>query len=473
MRRVAVIGAGISGLAFAHRLKELAAENSREINLTVFDASSRAGGILETERRDGWVLEKGPDSFLSEKPAGISLCRRLGIDGELLSTSPVNRRSFVLRGGRLVPVPDGFYLMGPSRVWPLLKSPLFSPAGKIRILAERFIPMKKNHGEESVAAFVRRRFGAEALERAGQPLLAGIYTGDPEELSLNAVMPRFHEMEKNFGSVTAGLTRSSRERNIREASGPRYGLFVSFRGGMQTLSDSLSASISPSALRLNSPVNALRREGDLWHVLVNGRSEVFDSICVAAGAKTSSRLLMDVSTPAAESLLAIRHESVATLNLAYRREDVKHPLDGFGFVVPRAEKCPIVACSFSSRKFEGRAPQSHVLLRAFIGGAFGQNEFNKDDAELTRAVEKFMAKLLGISGKPTFRLLSRYPSSMVQYRLGHFTLVKSIRENLDALPGLYAVGPAFRGVGIPDCIAQAEEEAEKAAAWLFIKKGDL
>jgi oxygen-dependent protoporphyrinogen oxidase len=464
-KRVAVVGAGISGLAFAHRIHELARECGENVQVVVFEASGRAGGIIETEKREGFLLEKGPDAFLTEKTAALDLSRRLGLDKELMGTSESGRKSFILRGRKLVPVPDGFYLIGPSRLGPFLTSPLFSLSGKLRVIAERWVPAKQNGEEETVGAFVRRRFGREALARAGQPLLAGIYTGDPENLSLESVMPRLAEMERRWGSVTRGLENGANK--TKEASGPRYGLFATFRNGMQTLTDRLVDRLPQASVRVQTPVEWLSKINGVWRLRVDGHEEAFDAVCLALPAPAAAKLLDPLAPDTAAKLAAVKLESVATVNFAYRKDDIKRPLEGFGFVVPKTEKSSLVACSFSSRKFAGRAPSGCVLLRAFAGGAFGSSSLGKSDADLVFAAQNELERLLKIRSKPLFYRLSRYPGSMVQYRVGHSALMAAVQRDLESQTGLYLAGAAYRGVGIPDCIAEAEASAGRAYNRLF------
>ena len=460
--RVAIIGGGISGLTAVYRLQKLSHEKNQPLEVVLYESGSRTGGILETERAEGYVLEKGPDSFITDKPWAIDLALELGLGGEIIPTHAAYRRSFIARGGKLLPVPGGFYLVAPVDAWKFLGSPIVSWPGKMRMMAEIFVPRRKETGDESVASFVRRRFGREALDRVAQPMIGGIYTGDPENLSLTATMPRFLELEKKYGSLLRGL-RAEAGKKKTAASGPRYGLFVSFRGGMQALSEALERAVPPAWIRKNTAVRAVRRapQGG-WTVETEaGESSAFDAACLALPASLSAKILKNELPAAAEKLASISYESVLTLNLAYRRDQIRHPLDGFGFVVPKTEKKTVIACSFSSRKFEGRAPESHVLLRAFVGGVFGREDFEKTDAQILSSVEAELAGYLGIQGKPGLTRLRRYPGAMVQYALGHPGKVAAIREALPA--GLYLTGAAYDGIGLPDCV----RSAGAAAAQIF------
>lgn len=463
--RVAVIGAGISGLAGALKLLDLKEKHRDAFQIVLYEASGRTGGTIETESQDGFILEKGPDSFVSEKPWVLDLAKKLGLQSEVIGTNQRFRKSFIVRGKKLLALPQGFYLVAPTNLGAFLTTPLFSLRGKLRMMIEPWISTK-NDADESVANFIRRRFGEEALERAGQAMVAGIYTGDPEYLGISAALPRFKELEKKYGSVIRGLKRESKGKKGASAAarGPRYSLFLSFRKGMQTLPDEMKKRIPKENLRLNSPVDRLRFDSQAkkWHLtLKSGAPEIFDVVFLTVSASQAARLLGPMAPSIAQRLGKLLYESVATANIAYRRQDVGHPLDGFGFVVPRVEQSPLVACSFSGTKFENRAPQDFVLLRAFVGGAFGRKIFEQDDADLLRSVEQELSQLLGIGNKPLFSVVSRYPRSMVQYGVNHSEIVRSIEEDSRNFKGLFLTGSAYRGVGIPDCIHDAELQAEE------------
>lgn len=473
MKRIVIIGGGITGLAAAHRLLEKSREAGEQIALTLLESSDRFGGIVQTEERDGFLLERGPDSFISEKPAALNLVKRLGIESRLIETNDQHRRSFVVSRGRLLPVPEGFQLLAPSRWWPFVKSEIFSPSGKARMALELLIPRRTANGnDESLADFVRRRFGRQALERMAQPMIGGIYTADPEKLSLRAAMPRFLEMEREHRSLIRALRKQPGRSDLnRETSGARYSLFLSFDRGMQVLTDELSKQISTAnvSLRLNTTVDRLALEtGDgaaTWKLAVSaGEFVTADAVCIALPSFVGSRLLRDVDHALAAELNEISYASSATINLAFRREDIPHPLDGFGFVVPFIEGRSLIACSFSSVKFRGRAPEDHVLLRAFAGGALQPEMLERSDEELITSVRNDLRDLIGVTAEPLFVEVARWDRSMPQYHLGHLERVARIDERVASLPGLALAGNAFTGLGIPDCIRSGEAAAEKLFA---------
>ncbi len=463
--RIAIIGGGISGLAVAHRLEELKKEAKSPLDYELFEADERLGGTIETEKRDGFILEKGPDSFLSEKPWAIDLCKRIGIADELIGTNAAFRKGFILRKRALETIPEGFYLIAPTKVGSFLRSPLFSLRGKLRMMMEPFVGAQNIGQDESVGSFIRRRFGEEALKRVGQAMIAGIYTGDPEELSILATMPRFKDYEKNYGSVIRGLfaEKGKKKDLLAKASGPRYSLFVSCKEGLQTLTDRLEKKLPSQSLKIKTPVQSLAfdKKSNQWTLFgPQGSLGTFDSVCLTISAKKTQELVKPLSLGLFEKLAKITYESVATLNLAYRVQDIRHALDGFGFVVPAIEERSLIACTFCSTKFAGRAPKGMVLLRAFVGGAFGRDYFRKEDRDLERSVERDLSEMLGITHRPVFSVLKRYPDAMVQYRVGHEDVLRDIDLELCKLPGLFLTGSGYRGVGIPDCILDAERQAE-------------
>lgn len=469
MKRLAIIGGGITGLAAAHRLLELSRRHNEAVEILLFEAGDRLGGIIQTEDRDGFLLERGPDAFITEKPEALELAQRLGLEANLIATNEKFRRSFIVRGGRLVAVPPGFHLLAPTQFWPFFNSRILSWTGKLRVAFDLLLPRANANGtDETLATFVRRRLGKEALERVAQPMVGGIYTGDPEKLSLRATMPRFLDVEQSHRSVIRGLKQ--RERNSA-ASGARYGLFLSFDRGMQTLVDRLAETLSCIDIKTNTPVTSveLDRQEPRWRLqLPGGKSMTTDALCISLPAYAAASLVRGTDALLANELDGIAYESTATVNLAYRRADVPHPLNGFGFVVPFVERRSLIACSFSSVKFTGRAPADHVLLRAFVGGALQPEMVLLDENEIEARVRTDLRELLGIEKTPLFVETSKWLRSMPQYELGHLDRVRRLANRLAALPGLALAGNAYAGVGIPDCIRSGEAAATalgKVVGW--------
>jgi oxygen-dependent protoporphyrinogen oxidase len=471
--RVVVIGGGLSGLAAAHRIQELSRAAQRPVDVVVLEAKDRIGGVIWTDRVGGFTLEGGPDSFITNKPWGIDLCRRLGLVDHLIETDPTHRRSFVVRNGQLAPVPEGFVLLAPHRILPVLTSPVLSWRGKVRLLMDLVIPRRDSDIEESLASFVRRRLGREALDRLVQPLVGGIYTGDPNDLSLKATLPQFLEMEREYGSlIKAARRQRSHQRESRQferqASGARYGMFVTLADGMDALPKALASTLPADSIRTGSPVRRISRTaGASWLVeLLNGPPIEADAVIATTEAHATARMIDAEDPGLALQLRAIPYASSIIVNVAYQRDQVQHPLDGFGAVVPAIEGRSILALSFLSVKFPRRAPAGSVLLRVFVGGATQPELFDLPDEAIKDLVARELSDLIGVSGPPRLFEIGRHPRAMPQYTLGHLERVAAIRRKLARHHLLFLTGIAFDGVGIPDCVHAAEITAEEVVASL-------
>jgi oxygen-dependent protoporphyrinogen oxidase len=492
-RRIAVIGGGIAGLAAAHRLVEI----DPAASVTLFEAGPRVGGILRTERVDDFLVEHSADSFITNTPWAIDLCRRVGLEDELLPTDRRRRGALIARGSRLMRVPEGFMLMQPRRMWPLVTSPLLSVPGKLRLLAECLVPRRRETADESLAAFARRRLGREAFERLVQPLVGGIYTADAEQLSLAATMPRFLEMERRHGGLIRAAWaspgngdttrgRTSPDDNADDtSSGARYGLFAAPRRGMSSLVEAIAARLPPDTIRLNTPIDRIAPTPDgRWQVTSNAiegglpsaaphsalrapNSELsFDALILALPAHRAAPLVAGFDNALATELSGIEYASSVVIAAGYRRDQIAHPLDAFGFVVPDVENRRVLSCSFSSLKFPGRCRDDQVLLRTFLGGARRPEMVDLPDDELLTIVAEELGEWLGLRGDPLMYRILRWRRAMPQYHLGHLDRVARI-EALAAAhgglaqPALALCGNAFRGVGIPDCIRGGEQAAEQ------------
>jgi oxygen-dependent protoporphyrinogen oxidase len=454
---VVIVGGGIAGLAAAHRVRE----RDPACRVTVLEASERLGGSVGTEHVQGFLVEHGADSFLTEKPWAMDLARRLGLTERLVRTRDDRRRTFVVRDGRLHALPEGFLMMAPTQLWPIVTSDLFSLGGKLRMALDLVLPRRTATDDESLDAFVRRRLGAEALERAAQPLVGGIYTADPTRLSLAATMPRFIEMERTHRSIILAMWRQAKAA-ARKDSGARWSLFASFAGGMQTLVDALAQRLPEGAVRLGTRVDALTRDiGGGWRVATAGGETLGAAhVVVTLPAYATAALLRPHDSELADRLASIRYASSAIVTLAYARDQIAHPLDGFGFVVPAIERRQIIAGSFSSVKYDGRAPAGQVLLRAFVGGALADDLAHLPDTDLVGIAERELGDLLGIRGRPTLVRIARHARAMPQYDLGHLGRVEEIEAAVAQLDGLGLAGSAYRGVGIPDCVHSGERAVD-------------
>jgi protoporphyrinogen/coproporphyrinogen III oxidase len=464
-RRIVVVGGGIAGLAAAHRLVELNNENSHGLQVMLMEASSRLGGVIATERIGEFIVEAGPDSFITEKPWALRLCERLGLASRLVSTQAANQKIYVVHKDKLEALPEGFFLLAPTRFWPFIQTPLFSLGGKLRIAAEIFLPRAAKDGDESLGAFVRRRFGVEVLHRVAQPLIGGIYAADPEQLSLSATMPRFKEMERARRSIILSMVSEQRrrDRSRQTGSGARWSLFVTLAGGMHELVESIASRLA-GCVRLSTTTTGLTRDMDkkCWKVTTGANeSHEVDGVILATPSFQTAELLRGVASDAADDSKQITYASTATVSLAFQQTDFQRKLDSFGFVVPAIERRKIMACTFSSLKYPGRAPEGYVLLRAFVGGSLQPHLFQADDVTIIENVRAELASLLGVTAEPFFTRLWRHPASMPQYVVGHDARVKRIETALHKFPTLALAGSAYHGVGISDCVRSGEEAAEK------------
>lgn len=460
-RSVAVIGGGISGLAAAFRLMEL----QPDWQVTVLEASSRPGGVIQTVQRDGFTLELGPDSMLRRLPWGVGLCRRLGIEEELIGTEPAAKGAYTVHRGRATRMPEGFAIMAPERTWPVVTTPILSPWGKVRLAAERLVPRRSDAADESLAAFARRRLGREAFERIVQPLAGGIFMGDPERLSLNACFPQFAAMEAEHGSLIKA-TQAARKEREANSNGQPASVFVSPAGGLQRLVDAAADKLG-ERLRCGQRVTELSEHDDHWKLRVEDTEsgtqsdETYDAVIIATPAAATAKLLAPIDPRASELLAGIEYTSSAIVQLAYKRVNIAHPLDAAGMVVPNVEGRLLQACSFSSVKYAGRAPDDTVVLRAFFGGALRPELPALDDEKLIELAKSEVGELLGASGEPIFTLVQRWQSSMPQYYVGHAERVDEIEQRTAEHHGLELAGAALRGVGIPLCIRTGEEAATR------------
>lgn len=458
-RRLAVIGGGISGLAAAYKLFTDTQSWPTPPEIYLFEGSPRLGGCISSYNLDDMILELGPDSFITEKPAALELCKKLGIADRLIQTNKSQRRTYVAHNNQLHQLPEGFMMMAPTQMLPMLGSALFSWDAKMRMMKEPFVPPAPADADESLSQFVERRLGKEVLEKVVQPLVGGIYTADPDRLSVKAALPRMIELEQKYGSLVKGLSASQKARN---ESGARYGMFVTLDEGMSVMVNTIVNQLPPNTVRTHSMVSRVRpAEDGGWQLeFFDGKTLFVEGVIVATSAFHAADIVSEVDTEVSQMLGRIEYASSAVLNLIYRRSDVPHPLDGFGFVVPRSEKRTILACSFTSVKWPARAPEGKVLLRVFVGGALQPDVYDLTDEQIECLMWEDLHTYLGIRALPVLSVISRFPRSMPQYNVGHATMVAKIDEMMAKYPGLALAGNAYHGVGIPDCIASGEKAAD-------------
>ncbi|WP_339613225.1 protoporphyrinogen oxidase [uncultured Rubinisphaera sp.] len=477
--RWAVVGGGLSGLAACQHLLSLSKSKSTPVEIDLYEASDRLGGVFGTIEQDGYLLETGADMFITNKPAGLKLAKQLGLENRLIETEARYRKSMILREGRPVPTPAGFDLMAPRQLHPFLKSPILSAAGKRRVLKEYWIEAAPQE-DESLQDFAVRRFGREAFERMIQPMIGGIYTADPAKLSLRATLPRFLEMEEQYGGVLRGLKlHSSHEKSAdaivnNQASGARYGMFLSFDRGMSVLQETLFSSIENEiTLHKNSTVEKIaQQENGGYDVSLRNENTPrhFDSVIIAAPSYVAGKLLEELDSYLSSELNAIPYASAAIVVTGYPLSQIQHPMDCFGMVIPAIERRNILAVSCTSRKFPNRAPEGSIQLRTFIGGALQQHLLEKDDDELLAITQQELREIFGVEGTPETTHVVRWNRAMPQYHVGHLDRVNRIGKQLEKHPGLAVAGNALNGVGIPDVIQTAQASVEKC--WTEITGAD-
>jgi len=466
--RIAVIGGGIAGMAAAYELEKVRAAGAT-IQYSLYEERPRLGGSLSSETVAGAVLERGPDSFLTEKPAAAELCRELGLGAELLPSNDINRKTWIVVRNRLVALPDGLMFLVPTRLVPTALTPLFSLRTKVRMALELLHPPRPARHDESVAALVERHFGQEAVDRLADPLLSGIYGGDATQLSAQTVLPRMVEMEAKYGSLTRGMLAAHKKMRAmaRKSNGPKRQappIFTALRGGMQQLVDALVARIDPGSIRVATPIRALHKTADGWIVETAGDSTSYDALIMAAPAWVAGALLTPIDPALGGELSGIPYSSSITINLVYDESKIGLLPEGFGFLVPAVEGRAMLACTFVHRKFLGRTPPGKAVFRAFLGGMNRDGLLAESDASLIATVRHEMSEILGeevfnSSAEPEHAQVSRWNRAMAQYSVGHRERMQRIRSRLGALTGLRLAGNAYDGIGVPDCIRLGRQAA--------------
>jgi oxygen-dependent protoporphyrinogen oxidase len=473
---VAIVGGGIAGLSAAWFLQQ----EDPALSYAIMERSDRWGGKILTETVDAFsdepfVVEGGPDSYITTKPWAWQLTQKLGMEADVLGTNDDRRKTFVLNKGKPTPLPDGVMLIVPTRFTPFALSPLISPWGKLRMGMDLFIPPIKDGRDETLAEFIERRLGHEALDKIAEPLMSGIYNADAERQSLLATFPRFRDIEMKHGSLIRGMLAAKRSRaNGASAHSPSSNgrgpaknnrppsAFVSYKPGMERLVDRLLEDLDGD-LRLNTAVSSLNRTLDGRYELTTPAGTLQATAVILAVPAYVAADIMEASAPkAAADLRKIRYVSTGTISLAFRRDEIKHPLDGFGIVIPRSERRRINAVTWSSTKFDHRAPEDAALLRVFFGGSRTPEMFDKGDEELETIVRTELQQLMGIDAEPIFRRIYRWPRANPQYDVYHLQRVTAIEEALP--PGVFVSGSPYRGIGIPDCVHQGRQASELAAS---------
>ncbi|WP_455241834.1 protoporphyrinogen oxidase [Petrachloros mirabilis] len=474
LRTVAIVGGGISGLATAFALQEQAAAAGLSISCTLVDASNNWGGKIVTHRIGDLVTEAGPDSFLSQKPAGLQLIEKLGLTDQLINTNETGKKAFVYSKGRLCELPEGLVVITPGQIGPFLKSGLLSAGGLARMGMDLFIPAKRSQQDESLASFFRRRFGRQAFERMMEPLMAGIYAGDAEQMSLKATFPRFLELEQEHGSVIRGMMAARKSGSPAQGTRQRRTMFVSLKNGLEDLVTALVRRLTDQGVTLRSgtTVESLRvRSHQLgrwtYDVMLRDRSALsVDSLVLATPAFVSAELLRPLTPIAGGVLETIPYASTATIAMAYPGSVTGGAVSGFGFVVPRIERRDLIAATWTSLKWPHRAPSDQLLIRCYVGGVGREGILQLDDHALVARVRSELKEICGVTAEPTYVEVNRWMNAMPQYLLGHLDKVAQVESALSRYGGLVLTGAAYRGVGIPDCIRDGALAAERVMRYL-------
>jgi oxygen-dependent protoporphyrinogen oxidase len=472
-RRIAVLGGGISGLTAAYTLAR-ARQSGSPIEEFLVEASSRLGGVVQTERLGEFVLEAGPDSFLSEKPEAAALCRELGLGDSLIGSNDARRRTYILHRGKLVPLPDGLMLMVPTRMWPLVTTSLIPFGSKLSMARELFMPAPDRdvNADESVASFVSRHFGSAMLENIADPLLSGVYGGDSELLSARSVLNRFWQMEEEYGSLARGIRAARRKRLEAAGKNPNSGppsaspLFTTLKNGLGQMTEALSKELDHDRVFTGRRIDAIEKEQANFESLYRircegGASHTAHAVVLAMPAFECSRLLAGLDASLGESLRSIPYSSAMTVALGYDARVASRLPAGFGFLVPRKEHRRLLACTFVHNKFDHRAPTGQALLRCFLGGARDGDVLKLSDDAVLALVQQELRAVLNLSAEPLFYRIHRWPSSMAQYNVGHAEILARIETRLKNHPTLALAGNAYSGIGISDCVRTGRAAAER------------
>ena len=480
MKRVVIVGAGVTGLSAAYNLQEKLRQNGEQVDYLLVE-KDHLGGKIISEKVEGFLIEGGPDCFVSDKPAVLQLSSRLNIKDRLLTSNDENKGTFVLSGGKLHKLPEGLMLMVPTKILPFALSPLISWPGKLRMGLDLILPKKEGDFDETLASFVNRRLGREALDKIAAPLIGGIHGGDPETMSLKASFPRFLLMEQNYGSMIRAMlaarakTPSVKAPSAQVTSGgkPEYSYFMSFVNGMEELVETLGNQLDQSKIILGKQVTKIEKrtgpEGKQGYtVYISGMDPVeADGVILAVPASSAAELMENLDAVTAENLRGIPMGSSANISLVYRREDLPFKLNTFGFVIPAIEQRKINAVTYTSVKWDYRVPNDqYVLLRTFVGGAKNQDLASLDDEALIGLVRREFNEILGITAEPVLFKIHRWLKARPQYTMGHLERMATIEARLDQYPGLYVAGGSFRGIGVPDCISDGLSASEKVMNYL-------
>lgn len=468
-KNIVIIGGGISGLATAYSLEERAKRNGKSLFITILEKNNRVGGSILTERENGFIIEGGPDCFISEKPYALQFCKKLGIGDNLLCTNDEFRKTFVLWKGNLHELPEGVMLMIPTRIVPILKSSLISSIGKLRMAMELLIPKKRSQEDESLSEFVCRRLGKDVLDKIAEPLVAGIHAANPDTMSVKSTFPKFVQMEEEYGSlIRAMIAKKKMMNNSISETTQGYTMFMTLKNGLDELPVTIVKSLKTTkiikdkeAVRVvKSPSKITTGESIYKILLKDGEGVDADAIVFATPSYETARLLSELDGIMSDQLDKIPYISTATVSLAYKKNAVSHPMNGFGFVVPKPEKRKIMAATWVSRKFSYRVPEDSLLIRCFVGGYYNEDLIFMDDEDMIKMVKGELKDIMGINADPILARLYRWKKAMPQYTIGHDERLTILNRMLSKEHGLFLTGSAYRGIGISGCINDADLTAD-------------
>ena len=462
MKRIAIIGGGISGLSAAYTLEEKR-RSGTPVAYVLFESSPRLGGVLVTDRVDGCLVEAGPDSFLTEKPWAADLCRKIGLGDQLIGSNDSERKTYIVAKGNLVVMPDGLMFMVPTKIMPTVFSPLFSLRTKMRMAAEWFHPPHKASEDETVAEMVERHYGSEMVDLLADPLLSGVYGGEASQLSVRAVLPRFADMESKHGSLGRAML-AARKKMGAAAKAPARPLFSSLKDGMQQMVDALVARLDANSLKTSSLVQLVIRQEDAWTVSAGYQTDQFDAVIIATPTHAAAAVLQAADENLSRELGEIQYSSSVTVTLGYDEKVRRSLPPGFGFLVPRSEGRRMLAATFVHNKFPHRAPENRALVRCFLGGARDEQILQASEEEILEIVRHELRQIIALNAEPLFARVYKWKSAMAQYSVGHLERLQRIEALRQKLPSLALAGNGYNGIGVPDCVRSGAEAASKILA---------
>ncbi|MGO4887452.1 protoporphyrinogen oxidase [Anaerobacillus sp. MEB173] len=460
-QKVAIIGGGITGLTVAYYLQKEIRSNQLPIEFALIEAKDQLGGKIETDYTDGFVIEKGPDSFLARKQSAARLAKEVGMESDLLSND--TGKSYILKGGKLFPIPGGSIMGIPTKLAPFATTKLFSPIGKIRAAGDLILPRVTEKGaDQSLGTFFRKRLGNEVVDNLIEPLLSGIYAGDIDKLSLMATFPQFYQVEQKHRSLILGMGNTTPKPKATEHKKSKpQGMFLTLRGGLQSFVDAIENSLQAGSVVKGVGIESVIKQGDQYELLFsNGRKEIYDIVIMATPHFVTRKAFSNFSF--VQSLDEIPATSVATVALAYPASAIKQDIEGTGFVVAKSSQHTITACTWTHKKWRHSTPEGKVLLRCYVGRAGDDDIVYKSDDEIIQAVLQDLNSIMKIDQDPEFHIIKRWKKAMPQYVVGHKERIHQIMSEAEKeVPGVFLAGGSYEGVGLPDCIDQGEEAVKK------------